>query len=66
MQVLYSLPEVAERYGPARAADIFKLAPPDPATDLGTQLAKVSSFLGVTNNERQIVVEQKGVTGARR
>jgi ubiquitin carboxyl-terminal hydrolase 5/13 len=44
MQVLFSLPEVAERYAAAAPA-IFASAPADAAADLPTQMAKVGLAL---------------------
>jgi ubiquitin carboxyl-terminal hydrolase 5/13 len=44
LQVLFSLPEVAQRYANAAPA-IFESAPADPAGDLPTQMAKVGLAL---------------------
>ncbi|GLC48552.1 hypothetical protein PLESTB_000110300 [Pleodorina starrii] len=45
LQVLFTLPEVASRYTSEGAARILSSAPPDPASDLPTQLAKVGVAL---------------------
>ncbi|KAK9833553.1 hypothetical protein WJX81_005633 [Elliptochloris bilobata] len=45
LQALWSVPAVRARYGPAAAPGIFRSAPPDPASDLVTQMAKLGVAL---------------------
>jgi hypothetical protein len=45
LQVLFSLPELSERYV-NNAAAIFRSAPANPADDLPSQLSKVRGLLG--------------------
>lgn len=55
LQMLWSLPELGERYASGAAHGIFATAPDEPATDLLTQMAKVGVALteGVTGDEPQ-------------
>jgi hypothetical protein len=45
LQVLWTLPELRQRYVDA-AQDIFRTAPQDPAADFATQFAKVGACTG--------------------
>ena len=45
LQVLWSVPAVRARYGPAAAPALFRSAPPDPASDLLSQARPCRPFL---------------------
>ena len=47
LQVLWSVPAVRKRYGPAAAPALFQSAPPDPASDLLSQARSCRPFQSV-------------------